>query len=118
MADYPDINQSEETRLEPFSNANTNIIQTADGTPRLVVRTLPSQLQRFMTIRLVHEFINDADRQTLIDHYLNNYYQEFNWTYQADNGIFVCFYAEQINPEGWIPNLSWRIENTLIGKRV
>ena len=117
MSDYPNINQSEETRLDPYSNANVDIIETADGTPRPVVRTTPNQLQRYTTIRLVHEYVNDTDRQALIDHYMDNYYQEFNWTYQADNTVFVCFYAEQINPDGWLPNASWRIENTLVGKR-
>lgn len=120
MSDYPNVNQSRESKLSPFSDASTTIIETAGGTPIFIFKKTPSEIanSRYMTLAIVHRYVSDADKQLLVNHYLANFNLQFSFTYQADNSIYTCGYAKLVDSENWEDNNTWRVANELVGIKV
>lgn len=107
MASYPDLTQVVNSTENP--DDGTQLARAESGKPRL--QTYYSRTWR--TFRVVHD-LSDADKQVLMDFYVQHKYDVNAFTWHGDGQTYSVRFAGHPEPIPIAGDRRWRVQVTLV----
>lgn len=109
MADYPSLPVDEGSQIQKDGGIRIDVAQNG------AVRGRRLYAQTVFRITLVHRYISNSDRTTLLSHYDSHAGQRFNWTSPAGELYGVQYLDEPAEIQH--PTGDWTMTTRLIGTR-